>query len=1036
EGLGFGIPANNSSDPRHGTSSTSNAQFTTGNTGVSAWPSSLGMAATFDPALNKTFGKVASAEYRALGIATALSPQIDIATDPRWGRFNGTFGEDPKLASAMSQAYVDGFQTTYANADGSTPDVYTDIFIDRESAGGWGYQSVNAMMKHWPGGGAGEGGRDAHYNYGKYAVYPSNNWAAHLIPFVDGSLSLEDGTDMATAVMPYYTISYLQTPGSQPNDSNDPAAKLNMANAYNDYMINGVLRDSYKFDGVVCTDWNVVGPATGPGFMFDTDLAGMIWGVDDHYPQSQAIDTDGSFTNMAERARMLLDAGVDQFGGLNFTAPIVKAYDNATAADKIKLKNQMRDSAYRLLKNIFRTGLFENPYLDAAQTASTVGSDVLKQTGYDAQLKSMVLAKNDQDLLPLDASSTKVYVPSTPGVADPTADSITPDTVTLLESYFGTGNVITDPTAAATADVALVFMSSVSSGGGSRNNGVNSYSGINLDFVDYTASTARSTSVAGQPLRDAAGEVIGMENRSYVGKTTQAATGGGGMFGGPPNVAASAAGQLGRLAAAKASGKPVVVVFDVTNPAVLTQVEPDADALLFTFETQRSAALDMLTGSTTNLLTGADTPIAPTGLLPFQFPKDMAAVEAQSEDLPRDLVVYTDSNGHNYDFGYGLTWTINSGVTTTGQIGAGDPRYDTYVAANTVPMANPINMGDTASRFYIGNRQSVTFDYGYKVAASDAANKTVALIVNKNDKVAAPPSGRPGYAVTAWQKAGANYDFNSPVSSNFTLTAVWTQLDLAALDTLLATAQAVPTAGLPEQTQQALQSAILSAQRAQAGYAANQAAVDAAVAAVKAALLDAISDVAPGPSTPTPTPSSSTSAPPSGATTPAQQLTALLPQITGAVSAQSSYSAATWAVYAKALANAQAVAAKPAATQAEYNAAVADLIKAIAGLAAPAAAPAKVTTQSVAVTGKAFKKATKPTVTVTVKLSSGTAKGKVTIYVANKKVKTVSVTKATTKVKLSKKYSKAIKVKASYAPSAAANGTAKTSKTVTVKVKK
>ncbi|MDR1152909.1 MAG: InlB B-repeat-containing protein, partial [Bifidobacteriaceae bacterium] len=209
EGLGYGIPANNSSDPRHGTSSTSDVEFFSANTGVSAWPSSLGMGATFDPAVNKVFGKIASAEYRALGIATALSPQIDIATDPRWGRYNGTFGEDPKLASAMSRAYVDGFQTTYANTDGSGVDVYDPIGNDAAS-GGWGYQSVNAMMKHWPGGGAGEGGRDAHYNYGKYAVFPGGNWTAHLIPFVDGSLSLEDGTEMATAVMPYYTVSYLQ----------------------------------------------------------------------------------------------------------------------------------------------------------------------------------------------------------------------------------------------------------------------------------------------------------------------------------------------------------------------------------------------------------------------------------------------------------------------------------------------------------------------------------------------------------------------------------------------------------------------------------------------------------------------------------------------------------------------------------------------------------------------------------------------------------------------------------------------------------
>ena len=102
EGLDHGIPANTSSDPRHETQA--NAEFNAGAGGqISQWPSSLGMAATFDPNLVKQFGEIASEEYRALGIATALSPQIDVATEPRWWRFSGTFGEDPLLATEMAR---------------------------------------------------------------------------------------------------------------------------------------------------------------------------------------------------------------------------------------------------------------------------------------------------------------------------------------------------------------------------------------------------------------------------------------------------------------------------------------------------------------------------------------------------------------------------------------------------------------------------------------------------------------------------------------------------------------------------------------------------------------------------------------------------------------------------------------------------------------------------------------------------------------------------------------------------------------------
>ena len=231
EGISLGIPANNSSDPRH--RSTSDVEYNVGSAGqISMWPGSLGMAATFDPAVVKQFGQVAAKEYRALGITTALSPQIDLATEPRWARVNGTFGENPQLTADMARAYVDGFQTSVG---------------DKMITGGWGYTSVNTMIKHWPGGGPEEGGRDAHFAFGKYAVYPGNNLADQLIPFTEGALKLEGETKMASAVMPYYTISY----------GIDKQNNENVGNSYNKYIINDLLRGKYSFDGVICTDWGV-----------------------------------------------------------------------------------------------------------------------------------------------------------------------------------------------------------------------------------------------------------------------------------------------------------------------------------------------------------------------------------------------------------------------------------------------------------------------------------------------------------------------------------------------------------------------------------------------------------------------------------------------------------------------------------------------------------------------------------------------------------------------------------------------------------
>ena len=103
----FGIPSNNSSDPRNYTNGSANVNNyvpepdgeydPVGENDISKWPREMGMGATFDMDVIRRHGEVCSAEYRALGITTALSPQADVASEPRWRRFYGTFAEDPVL---------------------------------------------------------------------------------------------------------------------------------------------------------------------------------------------------------------------------------------------------------------------------------------------------------------------------------------------------------------------------------------------------------------------------------------------------------------------------------------------------------------------------------------------------------------------------------------------------------------------------------------------------------------------------------------------------------------------------------------------------------------------------------------------------------------------------------------------------------------------------------------------------------------------------------------------------------------------------
>ncbi len=588
EGLGLGIPVNNSSDPRNGV--VANAEFNIGAGGrISMWPDELGLAATFDPALVEKFGEMASKEYRALGISTALSPQIDLGTEPRWSRINGTFGEDPKLAADMARAYVDGFQTSHGTA---------------EIGNGWGFTSVNAMVKHWPSGAPEEGGRDAHFAYGKFAVYPGNNLQTQMIPFLEGGFNLSGKTKKAAAVMPYYTISYDQ----------DKKYGENVGNSYSKYIITDLLRTKYHYDGVVCTDWGITANEGKTPDLF----MGKPWGAEK--------------LTVAQRHYKVLMAGVDQFGGNNDAAPVLEAYRMGVKEHGEKwMRERFEQSAVRLLRNIFQVGLFENPYVNVEQSVKTVGNAEFMKAGYDAQLKSIVLLKNKGGVLPLQKNKT-VYIPKryTPASKDwfgrqtPEKNEY-PVNMEIVKKYF---NVTDDPSK---ADFAIVFVKSPEGMVGydieDRKSGGNGYIPISLQYDSYTANEAREKSIAaGDPVIDST-----ITNRSYKGKT----------------VTASNKWDLKSILDTRAAmgNKPVIVSMALSKPTVVAEFEKQVDAIVANFGVQDQALLDILAGIA-----------EPSGLLPVQMPANMKTVEQQKEDVPRDMQPYVDSEGHSYDFAYGLNW--------------------------------------------------------------------------------------------------------------------------------------------------------------------------------------------------------------------------------------------------------------------------------------------------------------------------------------------------------------------------------------------
>ncbi|MCM0667661.1 glycoside hydrolase family 3 protein [Flavobacterium tyrosinilyticum] len=589
EGIGLGIPSNTSTDPRHTANVTSEFNAGAGGT-ISMWPDGLAMASTFDPKIVEQFGQIAAKEYRALGIATALSPQIDLGSEPRWYRISMTFGESPALTRDMGRAYIDGFQTSYGKD---------------EIKDGWGYKSVNAMVKHWPSGGAEEGGRDGHWAYGKFAVYPGNNLQQHIDPFINGAFKLKGKTSKASAVMPYYTITFDQ----------DKKYNENVANGYSKYIITDLLRDKYGYDGVVCTDWLVTGDEGKTPNLF----AGKPWGV-----ENLSID---------QRHYKAIIAGVDQFGGNNDKKPVLVAYEMGVKEfGESFMRARFERSAVRLLKNIFRVGLFENPYLNVEETKAVVGNPEFMKAGYDAQLKSVVLLKNKAAVLPVKEKKTvfipKIYTASTKdwwGVASQPKLEY-PVNLELVKKYY---NVTEDPSK---ADFAIVFVTSPQSLEGGydlkdRQNGSNGYVPISLQYGTYTATEARAKSIA------AGDQVIDptIKDRTYKNKTVTAAN----------------TMDLRTILDTKdmMNGKPVIVSVTASKPMIFNEFEKQVDGIVLNFGVSSQAVLDIISGKT-----------EPSGLLPVQMPANMETVEKQFEDVPYDMIPHKDSEGNIYDFAFGLNW--------------------------------------------------------------------------------------------------------------------------------------------------------------------------------------------------------------------------------------------------------------------------------------------------------------------------------------------------------------------------------------------
>ena len=358
EGSRLGIPVVFASNPRNHVNPDQQFGISEATGMFSLWPGSLGIAATADPAVAREFAEIARAEWRSAGIHKIYGYQIETATEPRWNRISGTFGESPDLNAAIARELTLGFQGEKLGPD-----------------------SVAQTIKHFPGDGSVVRGLDPHNENGQYAIYPTAGslYTYQLPPF---QAAIDAG---ASAVMSYYNVpdnerSAVQLPERLWFSKTQQFEEV--AGAYNKGILDGVLRGDLGFKGYVNSDSGV--------------LTSTAWG--------EGI----AELTLPERYAKAVKAGTNIFSDYNDPSGLIAAVNEGLLAE-----SDLNESVRLLVTEMFELGLFEDPYVDPAEAQRIADSPASQARADEAHARSITLLRNDQGQLPItdDAlADTKLFV--------------------------------------------------------------------------------------------------------------------------------------------------------------------------------------------------------------------------------------------------------------------------------------------------------------------------------------------------------------------------------------------------------------------------------------------------------------------------------------------------------------------------------------------------------------------------------------------------------------------------------------------------
>lgn len=546
------------------------------------FPVPLGEASSWDTAAAERAASVAAAEASAAGVRWTFAPMVDIARDPRWGRIVEGAGEDTFLGAAMARARVHGFQGN----DYRAPD------------------KILACAKHWVAYGAAEAGRD----YNTTDVSERTLREVYFPPF-KAALEAGVGTFMSSF-----------------NDLNGVPASANP------FTLTQVLRNEWKFDGFVVSDYESV----------------------------KELGNHGLAANESEAARLALNAGVD----MEMVSRLYNKY-GAQLVGEGKVSQAVLDEAVRRILRIkFRLGLFERPYADEAREQAAILSAANLAAAREVAGRSMVLLKNERELLPLrkDVGSIAVIGPLADSRKDVlgswTGDGSVADAVTLLSGV----------RAKVSASTKVAYAKGCEIEGGSE------------DGFAEAVRLAQASDVALVVVGESAemsGEAASRSSLDLPGR------------------------QQDLVKAVQATGKPTVVILMNGRPLTINWIAENSQAILETWfaGTQAGHAIaDVLFGD-----------VNPGGKLPVTFPRSVGQVPLYYNQMntgrpPDPNNKYTSKYLDTpvtplYPFGYGLSYTQFR--LSNLQLSAGSIRPDGQLTVSVEIENTGQRAGDEVVQLYI-----------------------------------------------------------------------------------------------------------------------------------------------------------------------------------------------------------------------------------------------------------------------------------------------------------------------------------------------